>query len=169
MLGGSRGSLAVAVTAMLMVYGWAAAGARAAVSERGSATTSLQVAVPAFHGIEPAMSLRYDPASGDGLVGVGWHLEAASYITRVGRRGGAPRFDDHDEFLVDGEELVACAPDCPSGGTHETRKRDFVRTSFDGKMWTRWRPDGVRLEYAPVFMIQEVTTFRRHARPARRA
>src|SRR4051812_14994546 len=139
--------------AVLSALAWLSVGgaASAEVSEQGSFSTSLAIEAPPFHGIEPRVVLGHDSAQGNGLVGVGWRLEAGSTITRAGRHGGAPRFDDAtDRFLIDGSELVHCAPACASGGTHETRQRDFARMTFDGTTWTRVRPDGTRLEYAPL-------------------
>lgn len=147
----------VAVVAMLPFTPWPAS---ADVSERGAFTSSVRIDVPAFYGIEPAISLVYDSARPNGLVGVGWGLEAASYITRAGRQGGAPRVEPGDVFMLDGEQLVECAPSCPSGGTHETRKRDFTRITFHDGRWTRWRRDGVRFEYEPLPLANSRGTYR---------
>src|SRR5262249_24748787 len=43
--------------------------------------------------------------------------------------------------------LLACAPHCRTGGTHETRRQSFERFVFDGTTWTRWRRDGVKIVY----------------------
>ena len=95
------------------------------------------------------MSLDYDSAAGNGEAGVGWRLTVGSTITRSGPDGGLPRYDGTDVYVVDGEELVSCAPDCVTGGTHETRKQSYDRFVFDGKAWTRWYRDGTRLVYEP--------------------
>jgi RHS repeat-associated protein len=144
---------AASMLAVLTAVAWLSAGgaASAEVSDQGSFATSLAIEAPPFHGIEPHVVLSHDSAKGNGLVGVGWRLEAGSTITRAGRHGGTPRFDDAtDRFLMDGSELVPCAPACTSGGTHETRQRDFARMTFDGTSWTRVLPDGTRLEYEPL-------------------
>jgi hypothetical protein len=139
----------VAASACLVALLWLFGGGSAAadVTPVGGFATQLKVEVPEFHGIEPGIAFTYDSSQGNGLMGVGWRLEAGSYISRTGTHGGAPRFDGNDVFRIDGEELVACGSSCPSGGTHETRVRDFTRISFDGNRWVQLRPDGVRLEY----------------------
>jgi hypothetical protein len=59
-------------------FGVASGLAAAEVSERGSYQTSLVIDVPTFHAITPHIQLSYDSNAGDGLLGVGWRLEAAS-------------------------------------------------------------------------------------------
>ena len=53
-----------------------------------------------------------------------------------------------------------CGPSCPSGGTHETRERDFTRIMFHDGRWTRWRRDGVRFEYEPLPLANSRGTYR---------
>ena len=151
-----------ALAAAALTIGWVGFSAQPALAGDGdgSYSTSVAVTVPAFHGIEPSIALSYDSARPDGLVGVGWRLDAASYVARTGRHGGTPRFDDTDVFTLDGEKLVRCTPSCATGGTYETRRRDFTRISFDGKRWTRWRPDGVRLVYEPLPLANAKGTYR---------
>jgi hypothetical protein len=102
-------------------------GLEAQTTAGGSFTDSLPIQVPAFHGLEPHISLDYDSANGNGEVGVGWRLTVGSTIVRSGPNGALPRYDASDVFLVDGEELVPCAPHCITGGTHETRRQSFER------------------------------------------
>jgi RHS repeat-associated protein len=123
------------------------AGVDVETSPSGSFTKSLPIIVPAFYGIEPQVSLEYDSSTGNGGAGVGWRLQVGSRIVRRGVRGGQPRYDSSDEFVLDGMALVACAPNCRTGGTHETRQQSFERIVFDGSTWTRWRRDGVKLVY----------------------
>lgn len=122
-------------------------GLAAETSSTGSFTNTVAIEVPSFHGIEPGVALNYDSATGNGEVGVGRRLSVGSVIVRAGPHGGLPRYDDTDVFLVDGEQLVGCAPTCRTGGTHETRVQSFERFVFDGTTWTRWHRDGVRLVY----------------------
>jgi RHS repeat-associated protein len=160
--GGVRRLVLWALAAAAFAAVWVGFSAQTALAGDGDGTfsTSVPVAVPAFHGIEPSIGLSYDSARPDGLVGMGWRLDATSYVARTGAHGGAPRFDDTDVFTLDGEKLVRCAPSCATGGTHETRRRDFTRISFDGKRWTRWRPDGVRLVYEPLPLANAKGTYR---------
>src|SRR3954451_5285384 len=106
---------AVAMAASLLALGLPGP-ALATVDEQGAFTTRVGIEVPAFHGIQPAVALNYASTSGDGLLGAGWSLQAASYISRSSPDGGAPRFDAADVYRLDGEELVGCAPNCRSGG-----------------------------------------------------
>jgi RHS repeat-associated protein len=129
------------------VGGQKAGGLEAQPSANGSFTHAIPIQVPAFHGIQPSVSLGYDSSAGNGEVGVGWRLSVGSRIVRGGASGGLPRFDSSDVYLLDGAELVACAPHCGTGGTHETRRKTFERISFDGTGWTRWQRDGVKLTY----------------------
>ncbi|MGO4339974.1 toxin TcdB middle/N-terminal domain-containing protein, partial [Labrys sp. KB_33_2] len=114
-------------------------------SFNGSFTQSVSIAVPVYHGLEPKVSLRYDSNAGvraggywAGLVGVGFSLSGLSDITRSSAVGGAPRYADTDEFVLDGDRLVACtagmtSPACTTGPTgagvsyYATRVESFVR------------------------------------------
>jgi Salmonella virulence plasmid 65kDa B protein len=82
-----------------LLWLFSAGSAAADVSPGGSFSTEVAVEVPSFHGIEPSVSLTYDSTRPDGLVGVGWRLNAASYVARSGMHGGTPRFDDTDVFM----------------------------------------------------------------------
>lgn len=153
---------AVAVGAAAISLLWLMASGRAAadVTPSGSFSTHVAIAVPSFRGIQPGIDLRYDSKAPDGLLGVGWRMDAASYIARTGRNGGAPRYDGSDVFTLDGEELITCTPGCATGGTHETRRRDFTRITFDGTDWTRWLRDGERLHYEPLPLADARGTYR---------
>ncbi|WP_200215480.1 FG-GAP-like repeat-containing protein [Micromonospora coerulea] len=122
-------------------------GLDAETSPTGSFTTSFPIRVPAFHGIEPGLSLEYDSGAGNEELGVGWSLGVDPGIVRSGPRGALPRYDASDVFLLNGDELVRCAPSCSTGGTHEARRRTFERITFDGRTWTRWQRSGVKHVY----------------------
>ncbi|MGN8119808.1 SpvB/TcaC N-terminal domain-containing protein, partial [Labrys sp. 22185] len=114
-------------------------------SFNGSFTQSVSIAVPAYHGLEPKVSLRYDSNAGAraggywaGLAGVGFSLSGLSDITRSSAVGGTPRYADTDEFVLDGDRLVACtagmtSPACTTGAAgdgvsyYATRVESFVR------------------------------------------
>src|SRR5215467_154676 len=76
----------------------------------GAMQTSVAIDAPVFHGVEPAIALAYSSSAGAGAAGVGWSLTGFSSIERAGPGQGAPRYDALDVFLLDGQELVACAP-----------------------------------------------------------
>jgi RHS repeat-associated protein len=114
-------------------------------SFNGSFTHTIPIAVPAYHGLEPQLSLRYDSNSGAraggywaGLAGVGFQVGGLSDIVRTSAVDGAPSYVASDEFLLDGDRLVPCAagmtsPACTTGpaGTgvtyYATRVESFVR------------------------------------------
>jgi hypothetical protein len=138
------GAITAAGAAILLAYDGTA---DADTSPVGSFTTTIPVVVPAFHGIEPKISISYDSATGNGEVGVGWHLNVGSRITRRGALDGQPRYDGTDKFVMDGMPLVACAPHCLTGGTYETSQQSYERIVFDGTTWTRWLKSGVKMIY----------------------
>ena len=99
----------------------------------GSLKRTIDIAVPAFRGLEPDLSLSYDSARGlrnispaGGILGVGWEVDGLSAIERIsgtpvpaagtekqasGR--GVPAFGAAgfaaDSFALDGAELISCA------------------------------------------------------------
>src|SRR5690349_4976729 len=90
----------------------------------GSFTNEVPIAVPAYHGLEPAVKLVYNSGGGNGYVGVGWSLAAGSSIVRAAPNMGTPRYDTSDIYLFDGQPLVA---DTSLGGTHSTRVQSYLR------------------------------------------
>ncbi len=129
-----------------------------ALADSGSYSTSVSIAVPVFHGLAPRISLTYDSQGGNGSVGTGWSLQAASSIQRASPGQGVPRYDDSkDIFLLDGVELIACAgsaspsPSClPAvGGTYFSRVENFLKIVHNttASTWTVWSKDGSRSTY----------------------
>jgi len=94
------------------------------VSARGKAVYSVPLAVPPGRaGMEPAISLTYNSAEGNGLVGVGWSISGTSVISRCPRiaavssadDGGARfakpvAYNDTDQLCLDGNPLVHINP-----------------------------------------------------------
>jgi RHS repeat-associated protein len=86
----------------------------------GSAAYTIPLPVPDGRaGMQPSLSLEYNSRSGDGVLGVGWHLGGLSGISRCpsspathGRHRGI-RFDDGDQLCLDGRPLVRIG-----GGAH---------------------------------------------------
>ena len=129
------------------------------VDPRGAFHDEIPIEVPAFRGITPELSLKYDSSARNGWLGVGWSLEGVSRIERASPGKGAPRYDASDIFLLDGQELVACAPgsvspSCTSGGTHSTKIENYLRIKSTGtgssSRWYITRKDGTQSVWAPV-------------------
>jgi hypothetical protein len=78
----------------------------------GSVTTSVGISVPPWHGVAPAISLVQN-GHGNGVLGFGWRLNAASTIYRSSAKGPIPQMTASDVFYLDGEELVPCGGVAP--------------------------------------------------------
>jgi RHS repeat-associated protein len=60
----------------------------------GDLTSSVPIEVPAYHGLEPKLSLGYSSSAGNGIAGVGWALGGASVIERASPGRGTPTYSD---------------------------------------------------------------------------
>jgi RHS repeat-associated protein len=125
----------------------------------GAFTTSVAIAVPAFHGLEPKLGLVYSSLGRNGEVGLGWQLAGESRIERFSPGRGAPTYTSSDVFLLDGEEMVASNT---LGGTHVTKRQNFQRISFDAvaNTWTVKDKNGVKSTYAARFDVAAGKTVR---------
>jgi RHS repeat-associated protein len=74
----------------------------------GAYQTSIPIQVPAYHELEPRLSLVYDSSRGNGLLGVGWSLSGYSVIQRLSPDRGVPTFTDSDAYFLDGQRLYSC-------------------------------------------------------------
>jgi hypothetical protein len=128
----------------------------------GTYNDAIAIDLPPFRSITPELALRYDSSAGNGELGVGWSLDGVSIIERASPGKGAPRYDDADIFLLDGQELIPCAPasvspSCTTGGTHSTRIENYERIAQSGSgadsQWTITRKDGIRRVYAPIATV----------------
>ena len=82
------------------------------VSDQGSAEYSVPIEVPPGRaGMEPALTIQYSGSRSNGDVGVGWHLEGLSKITRCPRSfsldgtTGPVQNNPTDRFCIDGKRL----------------------------------------------------------------
>jgi len=123
----------------------------------GAFVRSIPIEVPAFHGIEPLLTLAYSSQAGNGFVGVGWRVSGFGVVERTRTGRGTPRFNSADVFVLDGLELIPCAaapesPGCAAGGTHATKQESYARIRFDASAntWTIWAKSGVRSVLEPV-------------------
>jgi RHS repeat-associated protein len=146
------------------------------VSATGTFTTSIPIETPTFRGVTAKVALTYVASAGDGLVGVGWQLDATSVIARTTARGGIPDPTPAatDRFTLDGEELVACptattttiygvveststSPSCrtafrafgSAASFYSTRHESNQRLRYQGGSgsWTVSSPDGRTARY----------------------
>src|SRR4051812_46310309 len=122
----------------------------------GAFEEDVPIVVPPFHGLEPKLSLHYSSSAGNGPVGVGWSLTGFSVIERASPGGGTPRYTNGDIFLLDGQELVPCAPgsvspSCTTGGTHSTKIENYMRIAYNGSTWTITQKDGVRTTFVSIY------------------
>jgi len=126
-------------------------------SASGAFTTSVEIDVPEFHGLEPELDLFYDSGNGNGFTGMGWALGGQSFVERSSPGGGVPAYNAADVFLVDGQELV---PGCAVlGGTHCPRRQSFQRIRRDtvNDRWEMWDTDGTKSTYTPVYTVGQGT------------
>jgi RHS repeat-associated protein len=149
---------ALATAGALVVMAWWAVPIVAQVGQDGAYSTRVRIDVPAFHGLEPELSLSYSSNGGNGNVGTGWALQASSTIERASPGRGAPRYDASDIFLLDGMELVPCGPGSQSpscrtavAGTHSTKIENYekIRYEASNNTWMIWAKDGTRSVYTP--------------------
>lgn len=129
---------------------------------QGTASTTLEINLPAFHEITPNLALAYDPSIQGGWLGDGWTVNGISRIERASPGRGAPRYDSTDVFLLDGQELIPCAtgsvsPSCKTGGTHSTKMENYFRIALSGSgtsaIWTITAKDGKKFIYQPVYLV----------------
>lgn len=135
----------------------AARGSVGAEPSTGGLARLVPIDVPAFHGIEPRLSLVYSSQGGNGFVGVGWRLGGFGVVERTRNGRGTPRFTGSDVFVLDGQELLPCStvphsPGCGAGGTHATKQEGYGRVRFDGQTWSVWSRSGVRTDLEPVYV-----------------
>lgn len=84
------------------------------VTPSGSATYTIPITIPpGTAGTEPKVAISYNSQGSNGLLGVGWSLQANSVITRCqttlaedGYIDGVD-FDNNDKLCLDGRRLVA--------------------------------------------------------------
>ncbi len=127
------------------------------VTDAGSAQYTIPIEVPPGRaGVEPALSLIYSGSRVNQEVGVGWHLDGLSKITRCPRSFAidgysAPiRNDFSDLFCIDGKRLDAIS------GTYGVDGTEY-RTMIDSFAKVISHVDGGDgIQHAPVVLVQEI-------------
>ncbi|QUJ67402.1 type IV secretion protein Rhs [Photobacterium sp. GJ3] len=120
----------------------------------GEATYSLPIAVaPGRARHQPNLSFEYRSNSGNGPLGVGWHLKGLSSIYRCGKNRaidgvwGGVHFNAEDQFCIDGERLIAISGKAGGAQTeYRTHIDDYRKVMSFGqqgngpqyfKVWTK--------------------------------
>jgi RHS repeat-associated protein len=144
------------------------------VTDRGAATVTIPIAVPAGrNGMQPSIALRYDSDSGNGPVGVGWQLQATSQIARCPktlRTDGETKpveFSSDDRLCLDGQVLVpmdASKTEFRPLGSPYTRVRIVGTDSLGPTAFTVAAPDGRISSYGAGNRFARVEGFRSVAR-----
>ena len=105
----------------------------------GSFTYNYQIDVPGFRGLEPGLVLSYSSrrkrrtgGQYQGWLGHGWGLDGFDVIERRSKGNGAPYYNEHDVYYLNGDTLHVCtgssvSPSCATGGTHFTRNESYLR------------------------------------------
>lgn len=150
------------------------------VGSGGEFKTSVDIRIPDYRGLPLPVSLSYSSSNtsrggADNLVGFGWTLNAFSSIERRSLGGGIPTFDNgQDLFVMDGQELMACADSnatnpwtgyypyryqtdvrsasCLAGGNFSTRVESYLKIRFDeaSNRFFVNRKDGTQLTYVAI-------------------
>lgn len=110
------------------------------VSPSGAATYSVPIAVPpGVAGVAPQVSLSYSSQGGNGMMGIGWDLDAASAITRCPRTTatddffGSVNLDSGDRFCLDGQRLINVSGSYGAAGSvYRSEIDNFNRVTANG-------------------------------------
>lgn len=135
------------------------------VSPTGGATYSIPIQIPSgTNGFVPSVSINYNSQSGNGLLGMGWNVAAASMITRVGKtiyhdgRTDAVQMHSSDGFVLDGQRFFATSgSNGANGTTYSFENENYGRvTSYgqsgDGPEWFKVETkNGMTMEFGNVF------------------
>ncbi len=119
------------------------------VSPSGSASYNIPITLPPnVAGVQPNLSLNYDSAAGNGLLGMGWQLSGLSSISRCPttlERDGyidGVDFDNNDQFCLDGQRLVLI-----SGNEYRTEIDSFAKITGSTNGFTVVTPSGLTMRY----------------------
>ena len=112
----------------------------AGVTATGAARYSIPLDLPpGTNGLAPSLALTYDSRSGNGLLGVGFHLTGLSTIRRCSStlaqdgRIAAVALDWPDRFCLDGQRLRLTAGSYGSAGSqYQTEVETFARVTAVG-------------------------------------
>lgn len=111
---------------------------------------------PGRNGVQPSVSLSYNSQGGNGILGVGWSLNAGSSISRCGATFAQDGFTravtfsaTTDRLCLDGQRLIAITGTYGTGNTeYRTEMDSFVKVVQHGNIndsnssFTVYKPDG---------------------------
>jgi RHS repeat-associated protein len=134
-----------------------------AVGQSGAANYSIPIQVPpGIADMAPQLSLDYSSHSGNGLLGLGWHLSGLSSITRCpatkaqdGFIDGVD-FDSNDRYCLDGQRLMQTGTGSDSNGSYTeyrteintfSRIRSYGTAGSGPASFRVWTPSGQQMEY----------------------
>ncbi|MCH2188073.1 hypothetical protein MK280_19640, partial [Myxococcota bacterium] len=91
------------------------------VSPHGAATYSMPISVaPGTAGMQPDLSIAYNSAQREGILGLGFSIQGLGAVERCARREdldgehGSVNFDSNDRFCLNGERLILVSGDYDS-------------------------------------------------------
>ena len=110
----------------------------------GNATYTIPIEVaPGRGGLQPSISLNYNSAAGNGLLGIGWSISGLSSISRCGKtiaqdgvKGGV-NYDENDRFCWNGQRLVPIADDSNEYRTEIDSYAKIIRQADHWQVYTK--------------------------------
>uniref|UniRef100_Q0HXN2 YD repeat protein n=2 Tax=Shewanella TaxID=22 RepID=Q0HXN2_SHESR len=116
---------------------------------------------PGRNGVQPSISLSYNSQGGNGILGVGWSLNAGSSISRCGATFAQDGFTravtfnaSTDRLCLDGQRLIVASGSYgASNAEYRTEMDSFVKVVQHGNIndsnssFTVYKPDGSRATY----------------------
>lgn len=116
---------------------------------------------PGRNGVQPSVSLSYNSQGGNGILGVGWSLNAGSSISRCGATFAQDGFTravtfnaTTDRLCLDGQRLIAISGTYgTSNSEYRTEMDSFVKVVQHGNIndsnssFTVYKPDGNSATY----------------------
>ncbi|PIW60058.1 SpvB/TcaC N-terminal domain-containing protein [Shewanella sp. CG12_big_fil_rev_8_21_14_0_65_47_15] len=128
----------------------------------GQASYHIPIDLPlGRNGVQPSVSLSYNSQSGNGVLGVGWSLNAGSSISRCGATFAQDGFTravtfnaSTDRLCLDGQRLIAINGTYGTSNTeYRTEMDSFVKVVQHGNIndsnssFTVYKPDGNSATY----------------------
>jgi hypothetical protein len=122
-----------------------------------TAARPIGIEVPAFHGIEPRLTVSEPRDGAKGLLGERRRLDGVAVIERMRVGREVVRSDEGNVLLLNGQELLPCSAargsrGCVPGATHTTTQISFHRIEYESAkdLWTVWLAPGICMELTPV-------------------